>query len=257
VAIGLQRSLLRGANLNSGSYAACTGLKAQDEALELIAHNLANLNTTGYRGQQPVFESLLTRSPNPNPVTAAINNFGVMSGARVDRSAGNLEQTANPLDLGIEGPGFFAVQTSRGMLYTRNGSFQISAKGHLVTAAGDEVLGDSGPITIPSAGNVSVSGDGTVSVQGAVVGKVRLVEFPRNVAIEPAGDSYYSAPPNSSAKTTTATIRQGMLESSNVNPMAAVVSLISLQRQAEMLQRSLSVFYSEFNRIAASELPKV
>jgi len=243
--------------VNSGTYAACAGLMAQDQALELAAHNLANLNTTGYRAQLPVFRSLLAaRSIEMNPVAAAVNNFGVVEGSRVDLTAGSLEATGNPLDLGIEGSGFFAVRTGQGTLYTRNGSFQVSAKGQLVTANGDTVMGENGPITLP-AGAVSVSGDGTVSVAGSVVGKIRLVQFAPDVTIEAAGDSYYSAPAGTKPLAGAGSVKQGVLESSNVSPMAAVVGLIAMQRQAEMLQRSLSVFYSEFNRVATTDLPKV
>jgi hypothetical protein len=153
-------------NLNSGTYAACAGLMAQDQALELAAHNLANLNTTGYRAQQPVFRSLLAaRSMALNPVAAVVNNFGVVEGSRVDLTAGSLEATGNPLDLGIEGSGFFAVRTGRGTLYTRNGSFQVSAKGQLVTASGDAVMGESGAITLP-AGAVSVMETGPYRWKG-------------------------------------------------------------------------------------------
>jgi flagellar basal-body rod protein FlgF/flagellar basal-body rod protein FlgG len=230
---------------------------AQDQALELAAHNLANLNTTGYRAQQPVFRSLLAaRSMALNPVAAVVNNFGVVEGSRVDLTAGSLEATGNPLDLGIEGSGFFAVRTGRRTLYTRNGSFQVSAKGQLVTASGDAVMGESGAITLP-AGAVSVSGDGTISVEGSVVGKIRLAQFAPEVALEAAGDSYYSAPVGAKMLAGAGSVKQGVLESSNVNPMAAVIGLIAMQRQAEMLQRSLSVFYSEFNRVATTDLPKV
>jgi flagellar basal-body rod protein FlgF/flagellar basal-body rod protein FlgG len=126
----------------------------------------------------------------------------------------------------------------------------------LVTATGDLVMGESGPITVP-AGAVSVSGDGTVSVQGSVVGKIALVQFAADVAMQAAGASYYSAPAGVKTQAGSGSIKQGVLESSNVNPMVAVVGLIALQRQAEMLQKSLSLFYSEFNRIAANDLPKV
>jgi len=94
-------------------------------------------------------------------------------------------------------------------------------------------------------------------VQGSVVGKVALVQFAPDVAMQAAGGSYYSAPAVAKTQPGSGSIKQGVLESSNVNPMVAVVGLIALQRQAEMLQKGLSLFYSEFNRIAANDLPKV
>jgi flagellar basal-body rod protein FlgF len=246
--------------VDSGYYAACTALKAQSNALELVANNVANVNTTGYRGQIPSFESLLVQSRNftsTNGWSQLINQFSVLNGTRLDLAEGNLERTGNPLDLALEGPGFFTVQTKAGMLYTRNGSFQISGSGQLVTSAGDPVLGTGGPITLPLNAQPSISADGTISVSGAVAGKLKLVEFPPGTQIEAVGGSYYSAPAKSASTATHTEIRQGMLESSNVNPVAAVVGLIMAQRQAEMVGRAMNAFYSDFNRIAADELPRV
>ncbi|MBZ5573072.1 MAG: flagellar basal-body rod protein FlgF [Acidobacteriia bacterium] len=244
--------------MNSGYYAACAGLRAQTQALELIASNVANINTTGYRGQQPMFRSLLASFSGElaNPLNYAINNYNVLGGSRTDLSAGNLERTGNPLDLGIEGNGFFAVQTQAGTLYTRNGNFQASPRGQLTTAAGDPVLGEQGPITLPS-GVISISADGTLSVSGAVAGKLRIVEFSSVGDVEPVGGSYYSAVVNSVRPAVLSYVRQGMLESSNVNSVSSVVDLITVQRRAEMLERAMAAFHSNFDHIAASELGRV
>ena len=117
--------------MDSGYYAACAGLRAQTQALELIASNVANISTTGFRGQQPMFRSLLasTGYQMADPLNQAINDFGVLEGSRADLSAGNLERTGNSLDLAIEGNGFFAIQTHGQTLYTRNGNFQVSVEG--------------------------------------------------------------------------------------------------------------------------------
>lgn len=132
--------------MDSGFYAACAGLRAQSQALEVAAHNLANLNTVGFRGQQASFQSLLAvaRPTVPNALNLATNNFGVLEGTHLDLSAGSLENTGNPLALGIEGSGFFVIQTARGRRYTRNGNFRVARSGELVTAAGDPVLGTPG-----------------------------------------------------------------------------------------------------------------
>jgi flagellar basal-body rod protein FlgF len=245
--------------VDSGYYAACTALKTQSQALELAANNIANVNTTGYRGQIPSFHSMLVRQANTGPTDAwsrLLNEFNVLNGARLDLRQGNLAETGNPLDLAIEGPGFFAAQTKAGTLYTRNGSFRVSAAGQLVTAAGDPVLGEAGPITVP-AGAMAVSADGTVSVNGTVVGKLRLVEFPNGSAVEPAGGAYYSGAAKDAKSAISSSVQQGMIEGSNINPVTAMVGLISAQRQAEMVQRAMSAFYADFNRIAADELPRV
>lgn len=244
--------------MDSGYYAACSGLAAQVQALDVVAHNLANLGTTGYRGQEATFQSLLAASDSvpPNGLNAAVNNFGVLSGSHVDLSAGSLVTTGNPMDLGIEGSGFFVVQSAQGLLYTRNGSFHVTAHGALVTSAGDAVLGEQGTIELPN-GAVSISSDGTVSVNGAVVAKIRLVQFAPNIELRAEGDSLYSAPLGTDVPDASSSIRQGMLEQSNVSAVSSVVELIAVQRNAEMMQRALGAFDSEFNQTAVQDLPKV
>lgn len=262
--------------MDSGFYAACAGLRAQSQALEVSAHNLANLNTAGFRGQQTTFQSLVAASrpgvPSAlggvlsstvinNVLNSATNNFGVLEGSHLDMTAGNLQATGNPLDVGIEGGGFFAIQTAQGTRYTRNGSFQVSSGGQLVTAAGDLVLGDlamkdKGGINVP-AGAVSIASDGTLSVNGAVAGSIQLVQFDPGTQLTSEGGTLIAAPAGSAKPMLQPTLRQGTLESSNVNSISSVVTLIGVQRQAEMLQRAMSLFDTEFNRIATSDLPKV
>lgn len=244
--------------MDSGFYAACAGLRAQSQALDVAAHNLANLSTAGFRGQQTSFQSLLAvaRPVVPNVLNLAVNNFGVLEGTHLDLSPGNLENTGNPLDVGIEGRGFFAVQTPQGTRYTRNGGFRVARTGELVTGSGNPVLGESGPIRIPS-GQVSISPDGTISVAGAIAGKLRLVEFAPQTNLASEGDTLLRAPDGSAQPAKQTSVRQSALEASNVNAVGAVMTLIGVQRQAEMMQRALTVFQSEFNRIAANDLPRV
>jgi flagellar basal-body rod protein FlgF/flagellar basal-body rod protein FlgG len=244
--------------MDSGFYAACAGLSAQTQALDLIANNVANLNTTGYRGQQQTFQSLLASASGElaNPLNRALNNFNVLGDTRTDFASGNLQATGNAPDLGIEGDGFFVVQTQAGPVITRNGNFQISTAGQLLTQTGDMVLGEQGPITVPS-GPLSISADGTLSVNGALVDKMRLVELAPGTSPVAVGSSYYSVPDNASHPAVHSSVRQGMLEASNVNPVTAVVDLLAIQRRAEMLERAMSVFYSNFNKVAANDLPHV
>lgn len=244
--------------MDSGYYAACAGLAAQTQALELIANNLANLGTTGYRGQQPTFRSLVTGGAvtTGNGLNEAINDFGVLGGGRVDLSSGSLTETGNPLDLSVVGAGFLVVQCEQGILYTRNGNFHLTSAGKLVTAQGDAVLGEAGPITLPS-GAVAVSADGTVSVDGQVVGQLRVAEFSPNTSLRAAGNAMYAAPEGSELAPASSSIRQGVLEESNVSPVAGVVQLIAVQRNAEMLQRAVSLFDSQMNQTAAQDLPRV
>src|SRR5580692_7480913 len=179
--------------MDSGYYAACAGLAAQTQALELVAHNLANLGTTGFRGQQATFRSLLggRGAAAWNPLTA-----------------GNLTATGNPLDLGVSGPGFFVLQSPGGVVYTRNGNFHTTPAGQLVTAQGDAVVGEQGPITVPN-GLVTVSADGTLSVDSAVVARLRVVEFSSEVSLSAVGNALYAAPAGSELPAAASSIRTG------------------------------------------------
>jgi flagellar basal-body rod protein FlgF/flagellar basal-body rod protein FlgG len=244
--------------MDSGYYAACTALVSRTEALDTIANNLANASTVGYRAQHNVFSSVLAEagSASSSPISQAMNNFGILSGTTLDQSQGALQKTGNDLDLAIQGSGYFVVQTPNGPMYTRNGSFQVSSKGQLITSSGDPVIGSNGTITMPP-GEVSISADGTISSQGAVAGKLKVVQFAPGTTLTSAGETYYSAPPKSEIPATDSTVKQGMLESSNVNPVTSMVELITAQRSAEMMQRALSMFNSEMDKTATQDLPKI
>ena len=135
-------------------------------------------------------------------------------------------------------------------------AFRYRAKGQLVTAAGDPVMGDKGAIAMPP-GTVAISPDGTISSNGAVAGKLKLVNFTPGTVLSSAGETYYSAPPKTEIADTSSTVKQGMLESSNVNPVTSMVELITAQRSAEMMQRELSMYNSEMDKTATQDLPKI
>ncbi len=244
--------------MDSGLYAACAGLVARTQALDVAASNLANANTNGYKAQVPTFRSVLANaggSVSSNPIAQAVNDFGVLGDSRTNLLQGSLEHTGSDLDFALQGDGWFAVQTGNGKLYTRNGNFHVDHDGHLVTADGNAVLGTQGPITIP-AGKLDVSSDGTISVDGALAGQVQVVQFASGTALTQAGSSYFSAPAGSEHGSS-GNIVQGSLENSNVNPISAAVDLVSLQRHADLLQQALTAFHTNFNRIAAQNLPQI
>jgi flagellar basal-body rod protein FlgF len=255
---GLHSFVAESAIMDSGYYAACAGLAAQTQALELIAHNLANIGTAGYRGQQATFRTLLSgrNEVARNPLNAAVNNFGVLGGSRIDLTAVSLTATGNPLDIGIAGSGFFSVQSPQGVAYTRNGGFHLTQAGQLVTADGDAVLGQQGAITLPN-GKIEVSADGTISVDGAVAAKLAVSEFSASTNLTALGNAVYGAPANSALPAASSSFRQGMIEASNVSAVEGVVQLITVQRNADMMQRALSVFDAQFNQTAVQDLPKV
>ena len=244
--------------MNSGYYAACTGLVSRTEALDTIANNLANVSTAGFRGRHNVFSSVLASTGN-GPLSVLnqdANDYGVLSGTRLDNTQGALERTGNDMDFAIEGPGYLSVQTSAGTAYTRGGNFHVSPQGQLVTAAGDAVLGDNGPIAVVGT-PLSISADGTISVKGAVAGHLKVVEFGPSVELKSAGETYYTAPAGSAVAATKSNVRQGMLESSNVNPVTSVVEMISAQREVETMRHVLTMFNSELDKTAAQDLARV
>jgi flagellar basal-body rod protein FlgF/flagellar basal-body rod protein FlgG len=244
--------------MNSGYYAAATGLMSRTEALDTIANNLANTSTAGFRGRHNIFSSVLATTGNSSLSTLNqdANDYGVLSGTRLDTTQGALERTGNDLDLGITGPGYFAVQTASGPAYTRSGSLRVSPQGQLVTQAGDPVMGDKGIINIIGA-QVSISSDGTISSNGAVAGKLKLVEFAPGVDLQSSGNNYLTAPAGAAQAATSTSVQQGMLESSNVNPVTSVVEMIGAQREVEAMRRVLTMFSTELDKTAAQDLPKV
>jgi flagellar basal-body rod protein FlgF len=245
--------------MDSGYYAACSGLITRMRALDTIANNLANASTVGFRAEHNEFSSVMASraGDDDTPLNQAINDFGVFGGVTVDQSQGSLQKTDNPLDVAIQGNGYFAVKTSNGVMYTRNGSFTVSGKGQLETATGDLVMGDGdNPITMVP-GKVAISANGTISTNGAVTGKLKIVEFPEGTQITSMGNTYYSAPANKEEAPTHSDLRQGMLENSNVNPITGMVELVTAQRSAEMMQRALAMFNTEMDKIASQDIAKV
>ncbi len=245
--------------MDSGYYAACTALVARTQALDTVANNIANTSTVGFRAERNVFSSVLAsaQDASTSALSPIINSYGILSGTMADVTQGALEKTGNDLDLAIEGKGYFTVRTADGPMYTRNGSFQLSSKDQIITQSGDLVMGDKGPITVPG-GKLSISADGTISSEGAVVGKIKIAEFPLGTELTNTGNSLYSAPAD--AKTippTDSTVRQGALESSNVNAVSSMIQLVEAQRNSEMMQRALAMFNSEIDKTASQDLPKV
>jgi flagellar basal-body rod protein FlgF len=244
--------------MDSGYYAACTALVARTQALDAIANNLANVSTVGYRGERTEFRSVLADAGDASgsDLQRAENSYGIMGDVALDLSQGNLQKTGNELDMAIQGSGYFVVQTARGPMYTRNGSFQVSAKRELVTPSGDPVMGEGGVITLQP-GSISVAPDGTISSNGAITGRLHIVEFPPSTKLSSAGNNLYSAPANTAVDSPGSSVQQGFLESSNVNPILGMVELVTAQRDAETMQRALAMFNNEMDKTATQDLPKV
>jgi len=245
--------------MDSGYYAAFAGLVARTQALDTAASNLANAQTTGYRAEREYFRSvLLDPLDGDSQLGGTVNNFGVLGGDHLDMGQGVLTATGNPLDLSIEGQGFFAVETPNGVRYTRDGSFHRTLDGRLVTAAGEPVLSSlKQPIPVPP-GEVAVGADGALSVAGGTVANVGVFTFPAGTQLIPEGKNRYVAPEKAQpVLATAASIHQGALEAANQDVIQGSLDLIMMQRQAETMQKALTIFHTEFNKTAAEDLPRV
>ena len=250
--------------MDSGLYAAYTGLLARTQALDTAANNLANAGTVGFRAQRDYFRSVLAGSAgqtSASQVGDAVNDFGILGGNLIDQGQGTLTATGNPLDLALNGPGFFAIQANQGVQYTRDGGFTRSDTGVLQTMQGEPVLDANGqPITIPT-GALSVASDGSISVTtaegSAIAGKVGVFGFPADTDLVAQGANRFAAPDGVQPASVDAAIEQGSLEGANLDAVHGTVQLILVQRQAEMMQKALSVFNNDFDKTAAEDLGRV
>lgn len=219
-----------------GIEQAAAALRKIEQRQEVVANNLANVSTTGFKGEM-TFAHLLAGSTTPVLSTAT------------DRRQGALQQTDAPFDLAMEQDGFFVVETASGEQLTRGGTWRLDADGYLVDARGARVLGEDdprggtrGPVQLPlDAQSVRIVRDGAVLVDGAQRARLRVEDVAADVRLEHAGDGRFLAPVE---RTTRAlelrAVRQGALEDSNVASVEALVSLIDIQRSYATVQRALT-----------------
>jgi len=246
--------------MNSGLYAALTGAVASTQRLDTIANNLANASTTGFKKDKISFESLLQATS-----TAKANRLSddpVFAGEvhSTDFSMGSHRQTGNTFDLALEGDGFFAVATPAGQGYTRQGNFRRSDTGQLVTADGFAVLGNGNPINIPTptTGKIEIDNKGGIYVDGAQVGSIDIVDFPKPYALQKKGNSLFqpteqNVPPQTATGTQ---VVQGYLEESNVSSVSEMVQMIETNRHYEACSKVIRSFDDITGR-AVNDLGKV
>ena len=248
--------------MNPALWAAKTGLDAQQTRMAVTSNNLANVSTTGFKKGRAVFEDLLYQNvkqvgASTSQDTLAPTGLSLGTGIRVVATEktftqGNLSQTGNSLDVAINGRGFFQILMPDGTLgYTRDGSFQVSAQGELVTSNGYKVQPG---ITIPDgAQSVSIGKDGTVTVQVAgqaaptQVGQLQLADFVNPAGLQPRGENtYLESAASGTAQTGTpgvsglGSVESGSLESSNVNVVEELVNMIETQRAYEMNSKAIA-----------------
>lgn len=240
---------------------AASGMRARMESLEMLANNLANASTGGYKSDREFYniyvaaEASESAADGTNPMP---DQQPLIEKHWIDYSQGVLHQTSNPLDAGLDGSGFFAVDGPSGTLYTRNGSFRVNANGVLVNADGYPLRTVEGPaVQLNSQNPIKIQADGTVEQDGQAVGQLAVVDFPDRGAINKQGLNYFvNVDPNLGPQASTAVIHQGNLEDSNVAAPELAVRLISVMRQFESLQKAVSIA-TDMNKSAVEEVAKV
>jgi flagellar basal-body rod protein FlgG len=261
-------------------YTGASGMMVQQQRLNTISNNLANVNTTGYKRDlsvQKAFPQMLLRRMNDDgqmripyrsdpfgstdsaPVVGKLGTGVEQNEVYTVFNQGELRQTKNPFDLGLEGDGFFAVQTPNGERYTRNGSFHIDPSGTLVTKQGYPVLTEDGPIQVQSNNfhidkegqifrNAEMPEDRPISQQentwqeSEQIGQLRLVNVREPRYLEKEGDTMYkttehSGPARAATGDERPVVHQGFLENANVNPVSEMTQMIEVNRAYEANQR--------------------
>ncbi len=244
--------------MDSGYYAAFSGWLARSQALDLAAGNLANAGTAGYRAERDYFRSaILGPDALGSQLNTTVNAFGVLGGSRLDFGQGALTPTGNPLDLAIEGDGFFAIQTPQGVRYTRDGQFERAQDGTLTTQAGEPVLdARQQPVRVP-AGPIVVGADGAVSVNGAIAGRLAVVGFASPDSLAAEGANRYAPLNGAKPAAATGSLHEGALEASNQDVTQGTLQLVLMQRQAEMMEKAVSMFSNDLDKAASEDLPRV
>lgn len=229
---------------------AASGMRSRMESLDLLANNIANASTGGYKADRE-FYSLYAEEEN----TATMP---VIQKPYTDLSQGVLQTTGNQLDLAISGQGFFTVQGPNGPLYTRNGSFRVNSRGKLTSADGYAVQGTAGDLTIAGKLPIEISSDGTVTQDGKVIGQLQVADFTSGAGLMKQGNNYFrAADPGAVVKATPgSTVEQGKLEASNSGAAESAVRLVTIMRQFEMLQKAAAMG-ADMDKQAIEQVAKV
>ena len=211
--------------------------------MDIIANNIANVNTPGYRGQNMLFQEFIDKPRGTLDPLSFVNDYGEYQ----ITSPGSVSYTGNPLDIAVTGPGFIGVQGPDGVAYTRAGNFQMRADGTLITSAGFPVASaGGGNLTIPAGSTeVNIDDHGNISNQDGQLGQIMVHEFQNLRQLKPLGNNLYKADTPGTAATQS-TVKQGQLEGSNVQPVIEMTRMIDTLRSFQSVQQ---VLQSENDRL--------
>ena len=240
--------------MDKGTYVAVSGSVAQERAMDIIASNLANVNTSGFKAGRILFESFLQKSLDPKAQSATApqtaqgpqklelpdSAYLIASQGFTDFSQGPLRVTANPLDIALEGDGFLAVKTPEGEMYSRGGNLKMNLKGELATRDGHIVL-DVKNKSIPVGFlNFHIDDQGIVlDEDDAPIAQIKLVDFADKDVLVKRGGGLFSAPDSVKRQSSSALVKQGYTEGSNVNAVSEMTRMITAMRTYEAFQKAI------------------
>ncbi|HEB75797.1 MAG TPA: flagellar basal-body rod protein FlgF [Nitrospirae bacterium] len=234
-----------------GIYIAASGAVLKEAELALTARNIANASTPGYKKERTSFSSYLL--PAVRSVSGPERIMVDRAETITDFSPGRFIETGNPLDIAIEGDGFFALEGGR---YTRRGEFRLDGDGYLVNTEGLKVVGaDGAAIQLPP-GKVDIGPGGEISVNGVPAGRLKLVDFARPYRLSKAGDATYTAPADARPAAASARVLPGVIEDSNVNVIKEMVGMIRTTREFETYQKMIQAFDSASSK-ALNEIGRI
>jgi flagellar basal-body rod protein FlgF len=226
--------------MNTAIYVGLSRQQTLQHALEIAANNIANADTAGFKLEQLLVQTepaTPPSTPGARPVAYVLDR-----GVTRDFGQGPLEDTGGAYDVGIDGDGFFQVQTAEGLRYTRDGRFSVNAQNQLTTKAGEPVMDATGrPITLnPAQPEPVIAKDGSVFQGAAGVGKIGVFRFPDLAALSKVGNNQFEAPADvAPTAAPDAVVRQGMVERSNVQPVLEITNLIEITRAYERVARMM------------------
>jgi flagellar basal-body rod protein FlgF len=239
--------------------AAASGIRARLESLDMLGNNIANSSAPGFKADREFYGLYLSAEAADSPSATNPTILPVIERQWTDFSQGSLTPTGNPLDLALNGQGFFVAQSPSGPVFTRDGRFRLSLKGELQTQDGYKIQGQDGkPILLDNTRPVEIGSDGTLRQDGQDVSRIALVNFPDPAALAKRGNNYFrtdlsTMPPASAPQ---AEIQQGKIEAANSQPAESAVRLVNILRQFESLQKALSIG-ADMNRRAVEDVARI
>jgi flagellar basal-body rod protein FlgG len=242
--------------LIKGIYHAAAGMLPRMSQQETVGNNLANVNTTGFKADQRFFRTSLNNSLlQGGKIGQNVKFSDDQTSLVTDFSQGSFSETRNPLDVSINGDGFFVFETGDSLSFSRNGSFAVNGESELVNNRGYRVMGEEGPIRI-TGHEITFRADGGIIVDGKTVGTLKIIDFEQPYALKRNGYGYFIPdPPDSGFRPEKCELRQGFLEDSNVDAISEMIQMIELNRNYESCQKAIQA-QDDTLKLAVNELPK-